>query len=106
MQIELKHPIVIKKQGKVTKEIKMIESERLKVKHFKLLPAELIEKMTAEEGKDFTKVGLSELLPIFTDLLPFIGGIFNLSKEETNEIDFDDIEAVVDSLGEIFSEKK
>lgn len=96
--IELKHPIKLKDN-----EIKYLTPTRLKLKHVKLLPAALMEK-AKEEGK--LKFETSELLPLFNDLVPFLASIFNISEEEMEEVDFEDIEDVMGAMEEIMPDDK
>jgi hypothetical protein len=104
--IELKHPIPLFNNKEKT-EIKYLTPGRLKVKHFKLLPESL---MALADKKEDKKLSFTpkELVPVFNDLIPFLAGIFNLPKESIEEIDFDDIEAVISCLDEVFpkDEKK
>lgn len=103
--MELKFPIKIKNEKGEEKVLQYLSAGRLKVKHFKLLPKTLMERLS-EEGKDFTQLSAAEMLPLFEDMIPFIAGICGITKEEADEIDFDDIENVIKLLEEVFPKEK
>jgi hypothetical protein len=101
--VELKYPVSIIENGE-KKEIKFLQAGRIKVKHIELLPASLLEK---SEGKELN-ISAKEMIPLFKELIPFMAGIFNLSIDAIKDIDFADIENVVEILEEVFpkDEKK
>jgi hypothetical protein len=103
--VELKYPVKIIRNGK-EEEIKYLTPSRLKVKHFELLPESLLAKAN-EKGK--LEFSASEMLPVFKDLIPFLAGIFNVPEETMRDVDFEDIESVIEVLEEVFpkdTEKK
>jgi hypothetical protein len=114
--VELKYPVKIIRNGK-EEEIKYLTPSRLKVKHFELLPESLLAKANekgklelskaSEKGKlEFSE---SEMLSLFKDLIPFFAGIFNVPEETMRDVDFEDIESVIEVLEEVFpkdTEKK
>ncbi len=88
IEIKLKYPLII--DG-----IPVIESvflERLKTKHLKKFPESLIEKLQGikQDGK---KAGVEDLIPV----LQIMTG---LSNEEMDEVDFLDLNNIVDILTE------
>jgi len=102
--VELKYPITVIENGE-KKEIKFLTAGRLKVKHFSLLPASLLER---SENNKFNLTA-KEMIPIFDELIPFMASIFNIPIESMKEIDFEDIEDVINVLEYVFpkdNEKK
>lgn len=81
--VKLKYSIPIPKEGGGTVEVNQLKMGRLKLKHLRLLPADFVEK----EGK----VAPAELIPL-------IAGIADISVEAADEIDMEDVEAIVDGL--------
>jgi len=81
--VELKHSIPIKKADGGTVEVSQLKMGRLKLKHLRLLPKDFTEK----EGK----VAPAELIPL-------IAGVADIPIESADEIDIEDIEAIVEGL--------
>jgi hypothetical protein len=104
--VELKYAIPIVENGE-KREVKFLKAGRLKVKHFELLPASILDQAMDNEGK--LTLEKNNMITMFKELIPFIAGIFDIPIESAKEIDFDDIENVVGCLEHIMpedSEKK
>ena len=97
--LELKYPIKIEGLD----EIKYLTPQRLKVKHFKLLPESLMEK-AGDEGVEKLKLTAKEMLPIFKDLVPFLAGIYSVKNEVIEEVDADDMENLINNLEQVFED--
>ena len=89
--IELKIPIVIKNGKGTEKQINKIVLGRMKAKHLRLLPKNMVD----EKGKN-------NIAP--KDMLPIIGGLSGLSKSEVDEIDFVDLMTIADEIMNIMGE--
>lgn len=101
--VQLQYPVKTKDNKGQEVEIKFLTPSRLKIKHTKLLPASLLSK-AGKEGE--LKVDTAELIPIFSELTPFLASIFSVSEEVIGEIDYEDVEAVIGALEEIFGENE
>jgi hypothetical protein len=137
--IELKYPIKIS-----DKEIKCLTAGRIKVKHFKLFPANLftnsdesqniqdqiselnlkidtekdldkldvfkkeleIKKEEYIKSKSKIKLDTKNLIGMFEELTPLLSKIFNITIEEVGEIDFDDMEAVINCFMNAITDQK
>ena len=81
--VDLKHSIPIPKEGGGTVEANHLKIGRLKLKHLRLLP------------NDFSEKG-GNVAP--AELIPLIAGITDIPIEAADEIDLEDIEAIMDGL--------
>lgn len=97
--IELKHPITDAASENVIKTLKV---GRFKLRHFNVLPDKLVDIMS-EEG-DAAKTDMKKMFPIVKELIPLIGALCGISTETAGEVDIDDIENVMDAIGEAFGE--
>jgi hypothetical protein len=88
--IPLKYPIVIKKEGDETTEIKQITLGRLKLKHLEALPENFME----SEGKNIKPL----------DIIPIVGAIAGLTKEQIGEIDIEDLLSFASELQDFLAE--
>lgn len=106
--VELKYPVTIV-EGDVKKEVKYLTPTRLKVKHLDLLPTSLMQQAqeNSEAGDDEKfklKLTTKELIPMFSELKPFLASVFNQTIEVIDDIDFEDIENVIGALEQVFPE--
>ncbi len=89
-EIELTYPIIIIEDGQETV-IKTIKFERPKIKHIKLLPRSVF---AQKKGKKID-IGVDELLPL-------IGALTGLTKEQIDEIDYVDLIKISGELENFF----
>jgi len=100
--IELKYPIEDVANKTV---IKSLEIGRFKIKHFEFLPDKLADIMSNEtEEVDTSKIDVKKMFPIVRDLVPLIGALCGISTATAGEIDIDDMESVMNAIGEAFGE--
>ena len=83
--ITLSYPIEYEKDGDL-KVIDKIVVGRLKAKHLEVVPASLI----SGKGKNMNP----------KEIIPFVGAICNLSPEHCGEIDFEDLQAIIEVLSD------
>jgi len=81
--VKLKYSIPIPKEGGGTVDVNQLKMGRLKLKHLRLLPEDFAEK----EGK---------IAP--AELIPLIAGVADIPIESADEIDLEDVEAIVEGL--------
>jgi len=81
--VKLKYSIPIPKTGGGTIDVNQLKMGRLKLKHLRLLPKDFAER----EGK----VAPAELIPL-------IAGVADIPVESADEIDIEDVEAIVEGL--------
>ena len=86
--IQLTYPIELEVDGDI-KVIDKVTITRLKAKHLEFVPASLM----SGKGK---KINPKEVLP-------FVGAICRLSPDECGEIDFEDLEKIIEALGAFLS---
>jgi hypothetical protein len=84
-EIKLKFPIKVKGV-----ETTILKIGRIKTKHLKLLPDDIVNMSSGEENK-FNLKTVSNLMPLFASLA-------GIEVEEAEEIDVADLEAVSDIL--------
>ena len=82
--VKLKYPIKFE-----DKEYTELSFGRLKLKHIKNLPPDFADKWENKE------IGFSTLIPI-------IAGLANIPEEVAEEIDIDDIDVIIEGLGNFF----
>jgi len=87
--IPLEFPITVG-EGESRRKITSVTMSRLKAKHLKHLPAG----MTAEGSKNVPP----------GEVLPLIGALCNLKDEELDEIDFSDLEVIIEVMGDFLGE--
>ena len=82
--IELKYPIPVKLENGTETEVNVLQLQRLKAKHLKLLP------------KGFG-IGEGKIEP--SEIIPLIAGLANISMESAGEIDVvEDLTAIAEEL--------
>lgn len=82
IRIELEFPISVKIEGGATAEVSEVTLGRLKAKHLKLLPQDMMKKKQIE--------------PVA--MLPLIAAITELPEDAVDEIDIGDLMKIVDSM--------
>lgn len=85
--IALKHPIVLGEEGGTTKQINSVTVGRLKVKHLKHIPSELL----GEDGK--TEKSPQQMLP---QLIPMLASMCDLTEEQMDMMDVEDMAEVTE----------
>lgn len=89
--IKLEYPIGIPKEDGSKTYVNELSIGRFKLKHIKKLPPEVFN----TEGK----VNANELIPIMSSLIASLAGI---PEESADDIDFADLESVMEVLGDFF----
>lgn len=87
--VALKYPIPIKMSDGKEVMLNEIKIGRLKAKHFKLLPQDILD-------KDAKTLAFHP-----KDLLPIIAGLCDLSEKVVDEMDFEDLVGLTPILGKI-----
>jgi hypothetical protein len=87
--ITLKYPILV--DGKETA---VLAVSRLKTKHLKLFPKEFLRKIGSGGVKKLS-------LDILPELLPLFAAIMNITPEQADEIDFEDLMQVAELMGDL-----
>jgi hypothetical protein len=85
-RVKLEYPITIGEED----EIKSVQVYRLKVKHMKALPKELLEKL-AERGE--------EAVLTIEEALPILEVVTSLTKEQIDELDIADFKRIQETIG-------
>ena len=85
-RVKLEFPITIGEED----EIKSVQVYRLKVKHMKALPKELLEKL-AEKGE--------EAVLTIEEALPILEVVTSLTKEQIDELDIADFKRIQETIG-------
>lgn len=85
-RVKLEYPITIGEE----EEIKSVQVYRLKVKHMKALPKELLEKL-AEKGE--------EAVLTIEEALPILEVVTSLTKEQIDELDISDFKRIQETIG-------
>ena len=86
--IILNYPIEIKENGDL-KIIDKVTISRLKAKHLEVVPPSLM----GGKGKNINP----------KEVIPFVGAICGLSKDECGELDFEDLESIIEVLSDFLS---
>jgi hypothetical protein len=97
--IELTYPLPSKDEAGNDVQISAVKLERVKLKHVKLIPKSFFNETNKKKAKEGEKVVLNPV-----DFIPLIAGLSHLSIEKVEEIDFADIEVVLDGVIEMMGE--
>jgi len=85
--VKLKHPLRVKSSSGTDVEVSTLTFSRPKTKHLRHLPKEVL-------------LGtVDKVNPV--ELLPFIAAVTGLQDAEADEIDLEDLTAVVEKVGEL-----
>jgi hypothetical protein len=87
-EIRLSHPITVNKT-----KTDILTLRRMKVKDLKLIPQELWDVVNNKDSEGFKLSG-----PVLSDMVPFLASLADITTEEADELDLDDLNALVAGL--------
>lgn len=100
--INLKTPVVIKKEGQEDKTYTSLTLRPFKAKHLRFLTSNILD-MAGKTEKDLNE-NPGQAMKMASDMIPLIAGMTEVDEEVIGELDFKDLMEVVNSLTPFLAE--